>query len=90
VLVRRTFTLDTQRDAMLLAWLDAQANQSETVRTALRNHYDESQVTLADVYRAVQAVEQRLADGVTLGAPAPQSQPAEDPDLADALDNLGL
>ena len=90
MLVRRTFSLDTQRDAALLAWLDAQANQSETVRTALRAYYDESQVTLADVYRAVQAVEQRLADGVTLGALAPQSQPAEDPDLADALDNLGL
>ncbi len=88
MLVRRTFTLDTQRDATLLAWLDAQDNQSETVRAALRNLYDASQVTLADVYRAVQAVEQRLADGVTLGTPAPQ--PIEDPDLADALDNLGL
>ncbi len=88
MLVRRTFSLDTQRDAALLAWLDAQDNLSETVRVALRNHYDASQVTLADVYRAVQAVEQRLAAGVVLGAPQPQL--AEDPDLADALDNLGL
>jgi hypothetical protein len=88
MLVRRTFTLDTQRDATLLAWLDAQDNQSETVRAALRNLYDASQVTLADVYRAVQAVEQRLADGVAVVAPS--SAPVEDPDLADALDNLGL
>ena len=88
MLVRRTFTLDTQRDAALLAWLDAQDNQSETVRVALRAYYDESQVTLADVYRAVQAVEQRLADGVAV--PAPATAPVEDPDLADALDNLGL
>jgi len=88
MLVRRTFSLDTQRDAALLAWLDAQDNLSETVRVALRNHYDASQVTLADVYRAVQAVEQRLADGVTLGAP--MSHPTEDPDLAEALDHLGL
>ena len=88
MIVRRTFSLDTQRDAALLAWLDTQDNLSETVRVALRNHYDASQVTLADVYHAVQAVEQRLADGVTLGTPAPQ--PIEDPDLADALDNLGL
>ncbi len=88
MLVRRTFSLDTQRDATLLAWLDTQDNLSETVRAALRAYYDESQVTLADVYRAVQAVEQRLADGVTLGTPQPQL--AEDPDLADALDHLGL
>ena len=88
MLVRRTFTLDTQRDATLLAWLDAQDNQSETVRAALRNLYDVSQVTLADVYRAVQAVEQRLADGVAVAASA--TAPVEDPDLADALDNLGL
>ncbi len=88
MLVRHTFSLDTQRDAALLAWLDAQDNLSETVRVALRNHYDASQVTLADVYRAVQAVEQRLADGVAVAAPT--STPTEDPDLADALDNLGL
>ena len=90
MMIRRSFTLDSQRDAALLAWLDAQANSSETVRVALRAYYDESQVTLADVYRAVQAVEQRLADGIILGDPVPQSHPAEDPDLADALDNLGL
>ena len=88
MLVRRTFSLDTQRDAALLAWLDAQDNLSETVRAALRNHYDASQVTLADVYRAVQAVEQRLADGVAVAAPT--TAPTEDPDLAEALDQLGL
>ena len=90
MMIRRSFTLDSQRDAALLAWLDAQVNSSETVRAALRAYYDESLVTLADVYRAVQAVEQRLADGITLGPPAPHPQLAEDPDLADALDNLGL
>ena len=52
MMIRRSFTLDSQRDAALLAWLDAQPNSSETVRAALRHHYDESQVTLADVYRA--------------------------------------
>ena len=88
MLVRRTFSLDTRRDAALLAWLDTQDNLSETVRTALRAYYDESLVTLADVYRAVQAVEQRLADGVAVAAPA--TTPTEDPDLADALDHLGL
>ena len=87
-MIRRSFTLDSQRDAALLAWLDAQANSSETVRAALRAYYNESQVTLADVYRAVQAVEQRLADGVAVAAPATTLD--EDPDLADALDKLGL
>ena len=88
MMIRRSFTLDSHRDAALLAWLDAQANSSETVRAALRAYYNESQVTLDDVYRAVQAVEQRLADGVAVAVPA--SAPVEDPDLADALDNLGL
>ena len=88
MLVRRTFSLDTQRDATLLAWLDTQDNLSETVRAALRAYYDVPQVTLVDVYRAVQAVEQRLADGVAVAAPA--TAPVEDPDLADALDHLGL
>lgn len=88
MMIRRSFTLDSQRDAALLAWLDAQANSSETVRAALRAYYNESQVTLADVYRAVQAVEQRLADRVAVAALA--TTPVEDPDLADALDNLGL
>ena len=87
-MIRRSFTLDGHRDAALLAWLDAQPNSSETVRAALRAYYNESQVTLADVYRAVQAVEQRLADGVAVAAPT--TAPVEDPDLADALDNLGL
>ena len=88
MMIRRSFTLDSQRDAALLAWLDAQANSSEAVRAALRAYYDESLVTLADVYRAVQAVEQRLSEGVALDAPQPQI--TEDPDLVDALDNLGL
>jgi len=88
MLVRRTFSLDTQRDAALLAWLDAQDNLSETVRVALRNHYDASQVTLADVYRAVQVVEQRLADGVAVAVTT--TAPIEDPDLAEALAQLGL
>jgi hypothetical protein len=42
MMIRRSFTLDSQRDAALLAWLDAQANSSETVRAALRAYYDES------------------------------------------------
>ena len=88
MMIRRSFTLDSQRDVALLAWLDAQPNSSETVRAALRAYYDAAQVTLADVYRAVQAVEQRLADGVAVAAPA--VAPVEDPDLANALDNLGL
>ncbi len=90
MMIRRSFTLDSQRDAALLAWLDTQPNSSETVRAALRAYYDAAQVTLADVYRAVQAVEQRLVDGVTFSAAASIPASVEDPDLADALDHLGL
>ena len=88
-MIRRSFTLDSQRDAALLAWLDTQPNSSETVRAALRAYYDAAQVTLADVYQVVQALEQRLSTGMVLSTPAPASI-AEDPELANALDHLGL
>lgn len=88
MLVRRSFSLDTDRDAALIAWLDAQENLSEAVRTALRAYCDIPHVTLTDVYRAVLAIEQRLATGVTLSTSA--TALTEDPDLAANLDSLGL
>ena len=88
MLVRRSFSLDTERDAALLAWLDAQDNLSAAVRIALRAYSDASQVTLADVYRAVQALEQQLTTGLLPNVSAPAV--AEDPDLAANLDRLGL
>lgn len=87
MLVRRSFSLDTERDAALLAWLDAQPNVSEAVRTALRTCSGE-QVTLATVYQAVQALTRQMSGGcpaTSAAAPA-----AEDPELAAHLDSLGL
>lgn len=88
MLVRRSFSLDTERDAALIAWLDTQDNLSEAVRAALRAYCDTPHVTLADVYCAVLAVEQQLSSGVVPSTLT--TTPAEDPDLAANLDSLGL
>ena len=92
--VRRSFTLDEERDAALLAWLDAQANTSEAIRAALRAAFDAQATgdgaTLADVVRAIEGLGQRLA-GLQIaptGAATPQA--GEDPELAAALDALGV
>lgn len=87
MLVRRSFSLDTERDAALLAWLDAQPNVSEAVRTALRACSGE-QVTLATVYQAVQALTRQMAVGCLSTNAAATA--AEDPELAAHLDSLGL
>jgi hypothetical protein len=93
--VRRSFTLDTKRDAELLAWLDAQANVSEAVRKALRVYYAQregtEQATLADVVAAIERLGERMA-GVQMVRAPDNSSPVEDedPELAAALDTLGL
>jgi Arc/MetJ-type ribon-helix-helix transcriptional regulator len=93
--VRRSFTLDTERDAELLAWLDAQANVSEAVRKALRAYHAQregkEQATLADVVAAIEELGERMA-GLQVVKASDNSSPAEDedPELAAALDNLGL
>ncbi|MFP4345630.1 MAG: hypothetical protein ACLFU8_13125 [Anaerolineales bacterium] len=80
--VRRGFTLDTERDAELLERLDGEKNVSAVVRQALREHYG-LEVSLGDVYRLLQEV--------AAGRPvADTPRREEDPDLAAALDGLGL
>jgi len=91
MIVRRSFSLDTERDADVLVWLEAQPNASEAIRAALRAAATAPDITLETVYGAVKALERHLAQGPWRGpenvCPTP---PPEDPDLAAQLDQLGL
>jgi hypothetical protein len=86
VKVRRNFSFDNRDDAELLRWLDQQDNASATVRAALRAYRGE-RVTLADVHREVKSLRRDLQ---AMDFHAQDSDEEEDPDLASALDNLGL
>lgn len=91
MLIRRSFSLDTERDADLLDWLDTQSNASEAIRKALRAYSRASEITLEEVYRAVKTLEERLSDGRRWQTTdLVTSDPPEDPDLAAQLDQLGL
>lgn len=88
--MRVSVAFDSERDAALLAWLEAQPNKSEAIREALTARAQGPQVqaaTLGDVVRAIESLGQRIA-GVQVGAPAPVVE--EDPELAAALDSLGI
>ena len=78
--LRRGFTLDDQRDADILARLDAEENLSAVIREALRRYYGQT-LTLDDIMHAIQ--------GLTLSTASTPST-AEEPDLSAALQNLGL
>jgi hypothetical protein len=85
-----TFVLDTVRDRDILYWLEGQENKSAAIREAIRTQLGCSGITLADVYEAIQDL--RRAGWV----PGPAAQVTaevdndEPPDVAAALDSLGL
>ena len=87
--VTRTFSYDRAADRDIEAWLETQPNASDAVRAAIRAAIGGQQppvnVTLADVYRAVQELKELVTRP---GASA--SSGDEPPDVADALDGLGL
>jgi hypothetical protein len=95
---RKTFAFSSEQDRELLTWLDAQANASAVVRQALWAYYrDQHGPTLSDIYHAVQTLTQQLADAPEYARNdyarddyARNHPVREDPQLAAALDNLGL
>jgi hypothetical protein len=87
--VRRSFTLDDERDAALLAWLDAQSNASEAIRGALRATVEPTGATLGDVLHAIERLGGRLDGLHVTTAPTPERE-EEDPELAAALEALGV
>lgn len=85
-----TFVLDTERDRDIVRWLEAQENKSAAIREAIREHQGRSTVTLADVYEAVLELRQGhwvLGPETEVGEPANDEEP---PDVAAALDGLGV
>jgi len=54
--VHISFTLDSERDKRLVRWLDglAKGQKSEAIREALAAHLGQSDVTLRDIYEAIQ------------------------------------
>lgn len=90
----RTITFDTERDADLLTWLDAQKNVSQAVRDVLRASiaYHRQETTIDQVYHAVLDLSAKVEAGAivrveseTHDGDAPGTEAA-----ALALDNLGL
>ena len=85
-----TFVLDTERDRDIVRWLEGQTNKSAAIREAIRTNLAHGDITLAHIYEAIQDLKRC---GCVSG---PQAQAhitvasAEPPDVAAALDNLGL
>ncbi len=89
--IRQNISLDSERDADILAWLEAQENKSEAVRDAIRAFMDRDRVTLDSVYEAVSRIEGKLERGVAqIGDGTGTGEVAEDPELVEALANLGI
>ena len=84
-----TFVLDDRRDRDILRWLDQQDNKSAAIREAIRGQIGRSGVTLGDVYEAIQDLRRQ---GLAVAGQGRQAdvQADEPPDLAAALDRLGL
>jgi hypothetical protein len=85
-----TFVLDTVRDRDIIHWLEGQENKSAGIREAIRAHQGCSGITLADVYEAIQDLKRGgWAPGPGVQAPA-MAADNEPPDVAAALNSLGL
>jgi hypothetical protein len=88
-----SFSLDVEADKTILLWLEHQENKSAAIRGALQAHIIGRAVTLADIYRDVQEIRRKLDAGVVTVSGAGAADDAgydEPPDIAAALDSLGL
>lgn len=84
-----TFVLDTARDRDVIRWLETQENKSAAIRAAIRGHLSRSEITLNDVYEAIQDLK-RDGWAVKSESSGPEVSSDEPPDVAAALDSLGL
>ena len=85
-----TFVLDTERHRDILRWLEGEDNKSASIREAIRANLGHGDITLAHVYEAIQDLKRC---GWVSGPEAQvhtTAASAEPPDVAAALDNLGL
>jgi len=86
------FSLDTETDADILGWLDAQRNRSEAIREVLRAAIVPTPaLDLAAIRQVVDAALREHLQGLILtdgDAPAANGATGEDPELAARLDEL--
>ena len=81
-----TIALDTERDADLVAYLDAQDNRSAAIRDALRLALDQGRRPAATIDDVLAAVRDLQRGGVLHSEQAGAGEP---PDIAAVLDSLG-
>jgi hypothetical protein len=88
------FSLDTERDADILDWLEEQDNKSAAIRAAIRASWLSSSITLADILNEIGEVKRMLRAGVTLDNSNSQDEPQEltpsQREVQEALDSLGI
>ena len=85
-----TFVLDTIRDRDIVRWLEGRENKSAAIREAIRAHLGHDDITLVDVYEAVLDLQRRNWIAVSEAQSGDATSSNEPPDVAAALDNLGL
>ena len=89
---RLIFVLDDERDLEILSWWQQQENKSAAIRALIRRDIRRGGVALCDIYQAVIEIDRRLAAGRVLvtNGDATGATFDEPPDVATALDSLGL
>ena len=85
-----TFVLDSERDRDILRWLANQENKSAAIREAVRMRLRHNGISLADVYEAILDLQRRSWISSSAGQVGEAASQEEPPDVAAALDSLGL
>ena len=85
-----SFSLDSERDQDLVRWLEnlPKRGRSEAIRGALRRHVSRSSITLGDIYQAI--LDLKRQGMVAVSGNNDRLTGDEPPDVAEALDGLGL
>ena len=88
-----SFSLNSDRDRDLVDWLAGlpKRERSMAIRKVLRMGLGTSNITHADLYRAIQNLERKLQKGVIIPIANQSDAPIDEPaDVVAALDRLGL
>jgi hypothetical protein len=80
----------SERDRDILRWLSSQGNKSAAIRKAIREHLGRGGPTLTDVYEAIQDLKQGNWTPRSDAQACNLVDSDEPPDVAAALDCLGL
>lgn len=85
-----SFTLDETEDKRIITYLDGlpHGQKGKTIRDALAQYIGGAGISHYDILQAVKSLERKVKSGVVLSSEPERIE--EDPELAAALDNLGL